>query len=109
MGFFSDTRLYRKTRSGSERPFFCLPASGSIDDKTNIACFAVFARQKNSSLSGLRRSFPTEPRTIDCLLVGQVGLAFFTRKRDILPKSSFSETKLFLRDDQNTNRRTKPN
>ncbi len=38
-----------------------LPASGCIDDKTNIACFAVFARRKNCSLSGRRRSFPTEP------------------------------------------------
>jgi len=36
-----------------------LAASGCIDDKTNIACFAVFARQKNGSLSGRRRNSPT--------------------------------------------------
>jgi len=30
-----------------------------IDDITNIACFAVFASQKNGSLSGRRRSSPT--------------------------------------------------
>jgi hypothetical protein len=30
----------RRTRSGFERPFFRLAASGCIDDKTNIACFA---------------------------------------------------------------------
>ena len=41
-------RLCRKTRSGFKRPFFRLPASGCIDDRTNIACFAVFARQKNA-------------------------------------------------------------
>ncbi len=55
------TRLCRKTQSGFERPFFRLAASGSIDDKTNIACFAVFARRKNCSLSGRRWSLPTEP------------------------------------------------
>jgi hypothetical protein len=38
----------RRTRSGFERPFFRLAASGCIGDKTNIACFAVFARQKNA-------------------------------------------------------------
>jgi hypothetical protein len=27
---------------------FRLPASGCIDDKTNIACFAVFARRKTA-------------------------------------------------------------
>ena len=31
----------RKTRSGFERPFSRLTASGCIDDRTNIACFAV--------------------------------------------------------------------
>jgi len=36
----------RRTRSGFERPFFRLAASGCVDDKTNIACFAVFARRK---------------------------------------------------------------
>ena len=76
-----DPRLCRKTRSGFERPFFlnrficCCrsncrikasavvrpAASGCIDDRTNIACFAVFARRKNCSLSGRRRSFPTKP------------------------------------------------
>ena len=70
-------RLCRKTRSGFEGPFFLnccifwrikaaavvhLAASGSIDDRANIACFAVFARWKNCSLSGRRRGFPTEPR-----------------------------------------------
>jgi hypothetical protein len=34
----------RRTRSGFERPFFHLAASGFIDDKTNIDYFAVFAR-----------------------------------------------------------------
>ena len=51
-------RLCRKTRSGFERPFVRLAASGSIDDRTNIACFAVFARQTNDSLSGLTTGFP---------------------------------------------------
>ena len=40
-----------------------MAASGCIDDRTNIACFAVFARRKNGSLSGRRRSFPTKPKT----------------------------------------------
>ena len=40
----------RRTQSGFERPFFRLAASGSIDDETNIACFAVFVRRKNCSL-----------------------------------------------------------
>jgi len=35
-------------RSGFERLVFRLTASGSIDDKTNIACFAVFARRKTA-------------------------------------------------------------
>jgi len=30
----------RSIRSGFERPFFRLTASGCIDDKTNIACFS---------------------------------------------------------------------
>ena len=51
----------RSIRSGFERPFFRLAASGGIDDRTNIACFAVFARRKNGSLSGRRRSCPTKP------------------------------------------------
>ena len=55
------SRLCRKTRSGFKRPFFHLAASNFIDDKTNIACFVVFARRKNCSLSGRRRSFPTKP------------------------------------------------
>ncbi len=54
----------RRTRSGFERLISRLPASGCIDDKTNIACFAVFVRRKNCSLSGRRRSFPTEPTQI---------------------------------------------
>jgi predicted nuclease of restriction endonuclease-like (RecB) superfamily len=33
----------RRIRSGFELPFFRLAASGCIDDRTNIACFAVFA------------------------------------------------------------------
>ncbi len=41
-------RLCLKTRSGFERLIFRLAASGCIDDKTNIACFAVFARRKNA-------------------------------------------------------------
>jgi len=41
-------RLCLKTRSGFERLVFRLAASGSIDDKTNIACFAVFVRRKNA-------------------------------------------------------------
>jgi len=42
----SNVRLCLKTRSGFERLIFRLAASGCIDDKTNIACFAVFARRK---------------------------------------------------------------
>jgi len=45
---FSNIRLCLKTRSGFERLFFRLTASGYIDDTTNIACFAVFVRQKNA-------------------------------------------------------------
>ena len=58
---YFDNRLCWKTLSGFERPFFHLAASGCIDDRTNIACFAVFARRKNRSLSGRRRGFQTEP------------------------------------------------
>jgi hypothetical protein len=54
----------RRTRSGFERPFFRLAASGCIDDKTNIACFAVFASRKNCSLSGRRRSSPTDSQLL---------------------------------------------
>jgi hypothetical protein len=50
----------RRTRSGFERPFFRLAASGCIDDKTNIACFAVFASLKNDSLSDRRQNSPTD-------------------------------------------------
>ena len=46
----------RRTRSGFERPFFRLVASGYVDDITNIACFAVIARRKNCSFSGRRRN-----------------------------------------------------
>jgi len=49
----------RRIRSGFERPFSRLAASGCIDDRTNIACFAVFAKRKNGSLSGRRRNSPT--------------------------------------------------
>jgi len=45
-------RLCLKTRSGFERLIFRLTASppeADIDDKTNIACFAVFARRKTVS------------------------------------------------------------
>ena len=44
-----------------------LAASGYIDDRTNppMADFAVFARRKNCSLSGRRRSFQTEPGTAE--------------------------------------------
>jgi len=44
-------RLCLKTRSGFERLVFRMAASppeADIDDKTNIACFAVFARRKNA-------------------------------------------------------------
>jgi len=41
-------RLCLKTRSGFERLIFRLMASGSINDTTNIACFAVFVRRKNA-------------------------------------------------------------
>ena len=41
-------RLCRKTRSGFERLILRLTASGCIDDITNIACFAVFARRKTA-------------------------------------------------------------
>ena len=47
-----DYRLCLKTRSGFERLIFRLTASPpevDIDDKTDIACFAVFARRKNVS------------------------------------------------------------
>ena len=53
--------LCRKTRSGFERLVFRLTASGCIDDKTNIACFAVFARRKNARSRTRRWSFQTEP------------------------------------------------
>ncbi len=49
----------RRIRSGFDRPFFRLAASGCIDDTTNIACFAVFARRKNCSVSGRRRDSTT--------------------------------------------------
>jgi len=45
----TSTRLCRKTRSGFEQLVFRLTASGCIDDKTDIACFAVFARRKTVS------------------------------------------------------------
>ena len=51
MSFFcadGKTRLCLKTPSGFERLVFRLAASGCIDDRTNIACCAVFARQKNA-------------------------------------------------------------
>ena len=41
-------RLCLKTRPGFDRLVFRLATSGSIDDKTNIACFAIFARRKNT-------------------------------------------------------------
>ena len=41
-------RLCLKTRSGFERLIFRLTASGCIDDKIDIACFAVFARRRNA-------------------------------------------------------------
>ena len=44
-------RLCLKTRSGFERLIFRLTASppkADIDDKIDIACFAVFARRKNA-------------------------------------------------------------
>jgi hypothetical protein len=43
--------------------FFRLPASGCISDKTNIACFAVFARRKNARSradDGVFRQTPTQ-------------------------------------------------
>ncbi len=42
------TGLCQKTRSGFERLVSRLPSSGCIDDETDIACFAVFARRKNA-------------------------------------------------------------
>ena len=41
-------RLCLKTPPGFDRLVFPLAASGCIDDRTNIACFAVFARRKNA-------------------------------------------------------------
>ena len=38
-----------------------LAASGCIEDKTNIACFAVFGRRKKLPAFGRRRSFQKEP------------------------------------------------
>jgi len=64
-GCLSGIRLCLKTRSGFERLIFRLAASGSIDDKTNIACFAVFARRKNARSRTRRRSFQTEPRKVN--------------------------------------------
>ena len=64
MSFFcadGNTRLCLKTPSGFERLIFLLAASGCIDDRTNIACFAVFARQKNARSRAGRRSFQTKP------------------------------------------------
>jgi len=46
---FQRPRLCLETRSGFERLIFHLTASppeADIDDKTNIACFAVFVREK---------------------------------------------------------------
>jgi len=40
--------LCLKTRSGFERLVFRLATSGCIDDKANIACFAVFAMRKTA-------------------------------------------------------------
>ncbi len=58
----------RRIRSGFERPFFRLAASGCIDDKTDIACLAVFARRKYGSLWGGRLNSPTR----SCLQFAQV-------------------------------------
>jgi hypothetical protein len=62
-------RLCRTSRPGFERPFSRLAASGSIDDKTNIACFTVFARRKKCPLSGRRWTLPTEPGVCVLLLL----------------------------------------
>jgi len=43
-------RLCLKTRSGFVRLIFRLTASGCIDDKTNIACFAVLPGEKTPAL-----------------------------------------------------------
>jgi len=51
--FFADIRLCLETRSGFERlvfrPTVPMYIGSSIDDKTDIACFAVFARRKTVS------------------------------------------------------------
>ena len=78
------TRLCRKTRSGFERPFSRLTASGCIDDKTNppLADFAVLARRKNCSLSGRRRGFPTEPNILLAVGIGLLVCASAARAQD---------------------------
>ena len=50
-------RLCLKTRSGFERLIFRLAASGSIDDKADIACFAVFSRRKTARSRADDRAF----------------------------------------------------
>ncbi len=58
-------RLCLKTRSGFERLIFRLTASppeADIDDKANIACFAVFAKRKTARSRTRRRSLQKEPR-----------------------------------------------
>ncbi|MCF7974812.1 MAG: PAS domain-containing protein [Phycisphaerae bacterium] len=47
----------RRTQSSFERPFDRLAASACIDDKTNIACFGLFANRSNCSLSGFNDGF----------------------------------------------------
>jgi uncharacterized membrane protein len=47
----------RRTQSSFERPFDRLAASACIDDRTNIACFGLFASRSNCSLSGFNDGF----------------------------------------------------
>ena len=79
-------RLCPKTRSGFERPFFRLATSGCIDDRTNIACFAVFARQKNACSRADERVFgqgltSTQPFAISFRLKRSFGIRMDVKRK----------------------------
>jgi len=83
-------RLCPKTRSGFERLVFRLTASGSIDDKANIACFAVFARRKTARSRAddgvFRQSLILVYRQRYFILrVPQIDVFYADRKRTVLP------------------------
>jgi hypothetical protein len=53
---FGRSRLCLKARSGFERLIFRLTASGSIDDKTNIACFSSLGVARDRLCQAKKRS-----------------------------------------------------